>query len=162
MRPTPGCRRGLGGGRAFSLQKAISASSGLRTTSPELRPRSRASLGNTIRLVGSPPPPEESSPSCPPHSPFVFPTSSTGRAVVGYIPEGRLTTAGEGKPGSWAPEASGQRGEGGTGRGTHGGYCGGRRMRARGKWGSHGPRVEQSGAFTNCLPRCSLGGPIHC
>jgi len=103
------------GGRVFSLQKAIPGSSGLRTTSPELGPCSRASLGNTIHLVGRLPS-EESCPSCPPSSPFVFPTYSIGRVVVCYIPEGRLMTAGEGKPGSWAPEASGQRGEGrGTG-----------------------------------------------
>lgn len=80
-----------------------------------------------------------------PKQPLCFPTYSAGRAVVCYFPEGRRMTAGEGKPGSWAPEASGPRGEGerAGGRGLP------RRATDESLWETGSTRT-QSGAIGSC------------
>lgn len=90
---------------------------------------------------------------CPPDRPSTFPPQSAGRAVVRYIPEGWLLTAGEGKPGSCAPEASGQRRGGGRG-GCLGSPTG---------VTSESARVDRVPADWEL--HCSLGwikGPNHC
>lgn len=137
MWPTPGCRRGWGAGRLLCPRPFLPDPLG---GPPHLNwDHAAEQAEGTQSTWWAGPPTGQSGPSCPPSSPFVFPTSSTGRAVVGYIPEGRLMTAGEDQPGSGAPEASGQRGEWGMGgRGLP--WRG--RMRACGRRGPHGPKAE--------------------
>ena len=60
-------------------------------------------------------------------------------------------TAGEGKPGSWAPEASGQRGEGGR----VGGWGLLRRLANESLWGP-GSAQTQSGAIGSFHPLSAM------